>query len=252
MKMLIRLVGVAMAMTIAAPFVCAQADPKPGTNTGFECLLEASVEVNLGSPVDGVVAQVFAERGSPVRKGQPLVKLNDRVEAATVALARGKAEFARRRASRNDELYQKQLISVQERDQLETEARLAELELAEREELLRLRTIHSPINGVIADRFVAAGDQVLRATGKIMRLLQLDPLHAEVVAPASLFGTIRSGAEAEVTLAGRGGAGQRARVTAVDRMIDAASGTFRVRLQVPNPGFAIPAGLRCQVKFQGR
>lgn len=252
MKTWIRFISAALAMAIAAPGACAQADPQASPQPGFECLLEASVEVNLGSPVDGVVARVFVERGSSVRKGQPLVQLNDRVETATVALSRGKAEFARRRASRNDELYQKQLISVQERDQLETEAHLAELELAEREELLRLRTIHSPIDGVIADRFVAAGDQVLRATGKIMRLLQLDPLHAEVVAPASLFGSIRSGAEAEVTPAGRGGAGLRARVTAVDRMIDAASGTFRVRLQVPNPRFAIPAGLRCQVKFQGR
>lgn len=252
MKTAIRLVGAAMALAMAAPAARAQADPQSGTNTGFECLLEASTEVNLGSPVDGVVAQVFVERGHSVRKGQPLVKLNDRVEAATVALSRGKAEFARRRASRNDELYQKQLISVQERDQLETEARLAELELAEREEALRLRTILSPIDGVVADRHVAPGDQILRATGKIMRLLQLDPLHAEVVAPASFFGRIRSGTEAEVTPVGRGGAGRRARVTAVDRMIDAASGTFRVRLQVPNPGFAIPAGLRCQVRIPGR
>lgn len=252
MKTVIRFISAAMAMAMAAPAARAQADLQTGMHTGFECLLEASVEVNLGSPADGVVAQIFAERADSVRKGQPLVQLNDRVEAATVALARGKAEFARRRASRNDELYQKQLISIQERDQLETEARLAELELAEREELLRLRTIPSPIDGVVADRYVAAGDQVLRATAKIMRLLQLDPLHAEVVAPASFFGRIRPGAEAEVTPLGRGGAGRRARVTAVDRMIDAASGTFRVRLEVPNPSFAIPPGLRCRVRFLGR
>lgn len=246
MKTVIRLVSAAIAIAIAtaAPAVRAQGN--------FECLLEASVEVNLGSPVDGVVAQIFAERGDSVRKGQPLLRLNDKVEAATVALARGKAEFARRRASRNDELYQKQLISIQERDQLETEARLAELELAEREELLRLRTIHSPIDGVVADRFIAAGDQVLRASAKIMRLLQLDPLHAEVVAPASLFGRIRSGAEAEVTPLGGAGAGRRARVSAVDKMIDAASATFRVRLEVPNAGFVIPPGLRCRVRFQSR
>ena len=218
----------------------------------IECLLEASIEVNLGSPVDGVIAAMLVERGDEVRKGQPLVRLNDSVEKATVALARGRAEFARRKAARNDELYDKQLISVQERDQLETEAQIAALELAEREEALRLRTVHSPINGVVADRYTAPGDQVLRASAKILRLLQLDPLHVEAVAPASLLGKIRVGAEAEVTPLGGAGGQQRARVTVVDRMIDAASGTFRIRLQMRNPGLRILAGLRCRATFPTR
>jgi multidrug efflux pump subunit AcrA (membrane-fusion protein) len=38
-----------------------------------------------------------------------------------------------------------------------------------------------------------------------------------------------------------------ARVDAIDPVIDAASDTFRVRLLLPNPGNAIPAGIRCSV-----
>ena len=38
-----------------------------------------------------------------------------------------------------------------------------------------------------------------------------------------------------------------ATVKTVDRLIDAASNTFRVRLELPNPGGALPAGLRCKV-----
>ena len=40
-----------------------------------------------------------------------------------------------------------------------------------------------------------------------------------------------------------------ATVVIVDRMIDAASGTFRVRADLPNPELALPGGLRCQVRF---
>jgi multidrug efflux pump subunit AcrA (membrane-fusion protein) len=36
-------------------------------------------------------------------------------------------------------------------------------------------------------------------------------------------------------------------VRTVDRVIDAASNTFRVRLELPNPGGSLPAGLRCRV-----
>jgi multidrug efflux pump subunit AcrA (membrane-fusion protein) len=40
-----------------------------------------------------------------------------------------------------------------------------------------------------------------------------------------------------------------ARVTVVDRVVDAASGTFGVRLQLPNPGYRLPAGLKCEIRF---
>jgi hypothetical protein len=38
-------------------------------------------------------------------------------------------------------------------------------------------------------------------------------------------------------------------VKIVDTVIDAASGTFGVRLELPNPDYHIPAGLKCQVVF---
>jgi multidrug efflux pump subunit AcrA (membrane-fusion protein) len=41
-------------------------------------------------------------------------------------------------------------------------------------------------------------------------------------------------------------------VSIVDRVIDAASGTFGVRLTMPNPGHAVPAGLKCMVEFPGQ
>ena len=40
-----------------------------------------------------------------------------------------------------------------------------------------------------------------------------------------------------------------AKVTRVDRVLDAASNTFRARLELPNPDYAIPAGLRCKARF---
>jgi len=207
--------------------------------------------VKLGSPADGVIAEIAVERGAAVRRGQPLVRLNSQLEAAAVASARGKFEFARRKAERNDELYQKQLISIQERDQLETEAKLAELELREREAALRLRTIASPIDGTVVDRLMAPGDQVSRASGPILRLVQIDPLYAEVVAPAGLFGRVRAGAAARLIPDGPGGKSYPARVSVVDRVIDPASGTFRVRFVLRNPGNAIPSGLRCRIEGLG-
>jgi multidrug efflux pump subunit AcrA (membrane-fusion protein) len=41
----------------------------------------------------------------------------------------------------------------------------------------------------------------------------------------------------------------KVKVTIVDRVIDAASGTFGVRLELPNPKYRLPAGLKCKVSF---
>jgi membrane fusion protein (multidrug efflux system) len=38
-------------------------------------------------------------------------------------------------------------------------------------------------------------------------------------------------------------------VTVVDKVVDAASGTFGVRLELPNPDLKLPAGLKCTVRF---
>ena len=42
---------------------------------------------------------------------------------------------------------------------------------------------------------------------------------------------------------------QVASVTIVDRVVDATSGTFGVRLELPNTDHALPSGLRCRVRF---
>ena len=44
---------------------------------------------------------------------------------------------------------------------------------------------------------------------------------------------------------------EQARGQVVDRVVDAASGTFGVRLELPNPNYALPAGLKCKVRFPG-
>ena len=97
-----------------------------------ECLVEPYMVVNVGSPVDGVLAQVTVNRGDRVRKGQVVARLQSGVEAAAVKLSEARVEFGRRKAERNESLYEKQLISAQERDELVTEVRLREEELKNR------------------------------------------------------------------------------------------------------------------------
>ena len=82
----------------------------------------------------------------------------------------------------------------------------------------------------------------------ILRMAEIDPLNVEVILPASLYGSVQQGDRAEISPET-----PRekfvARVRVVDRVINAASGTFGVRLELANEKQLIPAGAKCRVKF---
>jgi len=216
-----------------------------------ECLVEPYMVVNVGSAVDGVLAQVTVNRGDRVRKGQVVARLQSGVEAAAVKLSEARVEFGRRKAERNESLYEKQLISAQDRDELVTEVRLREEELKKDVEALKLRTIVSPIDGVVVERRLAPGEFIRSDKSVVLKLAQINPLNVEVIAPATLFGSVRIGTSGKVSLAPFFPGTYRAKVVVVDKVIDAASGTLGVRLQLPNPDNKIPAGIKCSVVFGG-
>lgn len=224
----------------------------PGANKAgrvLECLVEPYMVVNVGSSVDGVLEQVTVERGDHVRRGQVVAKLQSGFEAASVKLSEARVEFARRKVERNEALFEKQLISVQERDEMVTETRLLEEELKKNQETLKLRTIVSPLDGVVVERRMAPGESIRTDKSVVLRLAQINPLNVEVIAPAELFGSVRIGMAGSVSLEPFFPGTYRAKVVVVDKLIDAASGTLGVRLQLPNPNNKIPAGIKCSVVF---
>ena len=112
--------------------------------------------------------------------------------------------------------------------------------------------IRSPVNGVVVDRFLSAGEFVsgqFKSDSPIVKIAQIDPLRVEVLAPASMRDKISIGTPAKLRLEAPANSAHDVRVSMVDRVVDAASGTFRIRLALPNPNHRILAGLKCKIKF---
>jgi RND family efflux transporter MFP subunit len=210
-------------------------------------LIEASEVIEVSSQVPGIIESVAVERGDRIQQGQALAALKADVEKAQVELANARLEFGKRKVLRNEELYQKQLISNHEKDEMETEVHVMAIQLRDAQERLNLRTILSPINGVVVERHLGPGEYV--GEGSIMKIARVDPLNVEVIVPSSLYGTITKGMKAEVRPENPIGGSHQGQVVIVDEVVDAASGTFGVRVQLPNPGHKLPAGISCQVRF---
>ena len=251
----------------------------PAIAASFECLIEPMQVVEIRSPVEGLIDKIHVNRGDPVSRDQVLVELQSDVERSAVESSRFRAEmkgritaaqdrlaFAKKKLSRWEGLLEQKYVSAQDRDQAETEKRLAEADLVQALEernlarleyrhavaQLKLRTLRSPFDGIVVDRMLNPGDLAESGTGRkpILRLAQLDPLRVEVVLPEEAYGKVHVGMTATVIPEGLEGR-YTARVNVVDRVLDAASGTLGVRLELPNEQGTLPGGLRCEVEFPG-
>ena len=83
----------------------------------------------------------------------------------------------------------------------------------------------------------------------ILKIAQLNPLNVEVIVPVSRMGNIHKGMKAVVQPQALVSGKFNAKVVIVYGVVDAASGTIGVRLELPNPKYLIPAGLKCTVTF---
>lgn len=244
----------------------------------FDCLIEPTQTVEISSPVTGLLDKVHVKRGDKITKGQIIASLESRAEAASTALARfkseavaptrsaeSKIEFSKRKFQRRRDMHDKNFMSGQERDEAENEMKLAEAELQQAQEnrqmakleyqqqssLLNLRTIRSPFDGVVVNQYLYPGEVVEPGGQKkaILKLAQLDPLRVHVILPMPVFGKVKQGMNVDVTPEQPVGGRYSGKVKIIDKVVDAASGTFGVFLEISNPKLDVPAGVKCRAEF---
>jgi RND family efflux transporter MFP subunit len=251
-------------------------DPRAQDLSGYDCMIEPHSVTELSTREEGVLEKVLVRRGDIVRKGQVVAKLESSLETIALDFADARAkmkgdveskqatlEYMRRQRDRITDLYEDKAISFNDKDKADTDVRLAETELQvaldnqrlmqiERDRAARrleLRSIRSPVDGVIVEILLVPGESVEDRAREIMVIAEVDPLNVEIILPAEQFGSVQVGTPAEITPLLSGQPVRSADVAVVDRTIDAASDTFRVQLQLENKDFAIPGGIRCDIAF---
>jgi membrane fusion protein (multidrug efflux system) len=241
----------------------------------YNCVMEAKSTIELQSSEEGILDRVLVGRGQRVKAGEMVARLDSEQEALTAERARLRAEaetgidaakaqneFRRKEAERLEDL--RRTNAIPERDYVTAvvESRLAEiavetavmehdiakLEYEQARSRLERRSIRSPVDGVVVDVTMFPGEYV-HEQATVMTIAEIDPLYVEVFIPVSEYRTVQPGMPANVSPELPIGGNFDAKVAVVDNVFDAASRTFRVRLVLPNTDYALPAGLRCTVRF---
>jgi RND family efflux transporter MFP subunit len=193
----------------------------------------------------GVVESVLVDLGGRVRTGQLLARLENTDQTIALEQAKDRHDNAVVQAERQRALKSAGVVTQADSERVELELREAVLSLRKAQRDFDLTRIASPFDGAITGRTARVG-RLVESGDSLFHVTALVPVLASVRVPeASAFG-VKLGAEAEVV--GPRGERARARVVRASPVIDAASGTREVVVQLVS-GDRMPPGSSVTLKI---
>ena len=206
----------------------------------------ASAQAEIRPMVDGIVDEIFYERGSTVERGQMLVRLDDRKAVARVQLSKATLDNARARMSvadrnlhRAQRLFDEELISLEEFESIEADSLAASAAVREQEAALVLAErqledyhLRAPFSGIVGARLVDTGNYVESGTVLVV-LMKTDPVEIDFRVPDRHHLDVKSGTEIRVRATSDDYTAP-GMITFVDPRVDQNTRMIGVRAAVPN------------------
>jgi len=249
-----------------------------GSGPGVRAITRPSSDITLSFVQPGRIAQVLFKEGDMVKAGEVLVRQDDAAERVQLAQLKAQSEDVTQIRASEASLAQKKVdleklekaaasnaATFLEVEHAKLDVTIAQLslELAKFEheqagrkyEEYEIRVenmrLQSPIDGRIEKVDVEVGESA-NATADVIQVVRIDPLWIDAPVPLVEAIGLKSGVTARIQFVGSGSEASTAegRVIFVAAVADAASGTLRVRMEVPNKT-GRPAGEHVLVTFAG-
>ena len=198
--------------------------------------VEAYEDVVVSSQESGVIERIIADKGSRVRAGQPIAKIDDEILSAQVDESRASASLAGERYERQRQLWEDEGIGSEIAFlQTKFEAQSADARLAFLEARLARHTIKSPITGLLDDRYVDVGEIVAPGT-PVARVLNVDRLKVVGGVPERFGPYVSEGGAAILDFDVLAGASIEGTIAFVGAAVDPQNRTFPIEVLLDNPG----------------
>ncbi len=204
--------------------------------------IEAYAEANVIAKVEGEVRQILVEEGDTVAKNQILARLDGDRLRLELTESRARLRKMQRDFERNQELTESGLISEGdfEKIKFDLEALQASYNLASLE--LDYTQIRAPIDGVVSERFIKIGNTI-KTGDPIFRVTGLDPLVAYLHVPEREYRQIAAGQSVGIQIDALAGDPIMANVTRISPIVDPATGTFKITIEISNEQRRIKPGM---------
>jgi RND family efflux transporter MFP subunit len=233
-------------------------------------------QVDVAAQREGVVAEIHAEPGLMVRAGQLLAQLDDRQVTADLDAARARtrstaadlknweaeAKVLEADAERARKMWEAQLITQEQFDHARFKAESDQWDVKRVQEMLvnaqqterslelelEKTCIRAPFSGIVARRYVRAGQQVNRGD-RMFWITETSPLRVQFTLPERFAGKIQRGQTLEVTSVDSGDAKFAAQVMEISPVIDPSSGTIEVLAQLVGATKDLRPGMTTSIRI---
>lgn len=195
--------------------------------------IEANEQVEIRSEIPGIVTSIHFNEGSNVRKGQLLLKINDRELRAQLSQALTKEKLALNTEYRAGMLLKKEAISKEEYD-----IALADLQTARAQtQLIRAQlsktSVTAPFSGRIGLRSISTGEYLTPSTA-VAKLVSLNPAKVTFSIPEKYAGSVKVNTEFTFNISGSSKV-YSGKVYAIEPGIEASTRTLEFRARSANP-----------------
>jgi RND family efflux transporter MFP subunit len=226
-------------------------------------------EVELRSQVNGFVTDIFFTEGSTVKKGQRLYAIERTKYQATyeqakasLQVAKSNLEKAQKDADRYIKLGEQDAIAKQRVDYAVTDLQNAKQQLTAAQANLNAALtdlnhsiITAPFDGTIGISLVKRGAYVNSGQTLLNTISSDNPISVDfLVNESEVYRFMKlqqtKGTDSIFTLVMPGGLvyPHPGKIDVIDRAVDPTTGTMRIRLDFPNPGNTLRAGMSCNVR----
>jgi len=218
----------------------------PGHFTA-EGLLLPSAQARLASRSKGVIEMIKRE-GDRVSKDDEVMLLESDMESLQLEQQKHILDLRTFERNASDELSSKSVISKTEVEEKRVNHEIAKVQLLQAEQLLEMRKVRAPFDGVVAERLRERGEAVDEFT-PVITLANLEELYLEVFLPAGRLRQVRVGDAVRLSVDDLPGQDFTGSVAEVSPTVNPASGDFKVRILVSNADGDLVSGTPALATF---
>lgn len=194
--------------------------------------VRADEGVELQAETNGKVISINFTEGTPVKKGDLLLKLNDSDLRANLDRYNYSKQLAEVRFRRYAQLFNQKVVTQDDYDSALSEMNVQQSFIDFYKAEIAKTEIRAPFDGVVGLRFVSVGAFVTANT-RIATLQRLNELKIDFAVAEKYAGRIKVGSEIQFSVAG-GFKRHTGRIYALDPRIDSGTRTLLVRAICPN------------------
>ena len=211
--------------------------------------LEAPEEAKVVTRIAGLIEVLAVEEGMKVKKGDLLAVIDADRQQYSLDAKNAEVAIIEQELNRLKKISDKNFVSAEQMAKLEynLQAAKAQRDLAALQ--VEESRVLSPIDGTIAVRYVKQGNMA-KEFDPLFHIVNQEELHGIVHLPEKQLQSLKHGQSADIFTSRDPNRAYPANVLRISPVVDAASGTFKVTLSVPNSSHELKAGMFTRVELK--